>query len=141
MVKSPDRPSFTPDPGTAERTMRGCTDVSFESTVRRAFARLTREELPRAAAARGWPVRTPEEFEELLFDHLHDVPGEGRRGDVCLFDLVLAVELGERLLAGSLCCRTMNHRQRKPPTCGKERQRDALEALLVAISRQRDRDA
>jgi hypothetical protein len=35
----------------------------------------------------------------------------------------------------------MNHRQRKPPTCGKERQRDALEALLVAISRQRDREA
>ena len=51
----------------------------FEATVRRAFARLTREDLPRAAAARGWPVRTPEEFERLLLDHLNEPPSpEGR---------------------------------------------------------------
>lgn len=120
--------------------MRGCPEASFESTIRRAFSRLTREDLPRAASARGWPVRTPEEFEQLLLDHLQDTPGEKPK-DVCLFDLVLAVELGERLLAGSLCCRTMNYRRRKPAMCSKERQRDALEALRAAICRQRDRKA
>jgi hypothetical protein len=119
--------------------MRGCTEASFETTIRRAFFRITREDLPRAAAARGWPVRTPEDFEQLLLDHLHDAPDEARK-DVCLFDLVLAVELGERLLAGSLCCQTMNHRLRKPVACGKERQRDALDALRAALCRQRDRE-
>lgn len=95
----------------------------FELTVRRAFARLTSEDLPRAAAARGWPVRTPEEFKRLLLDHLHDMPRpphpEGT--DPCLFDMVLAVELGDRLLSGELCCATMNRRSK----CGD----DPLEGL------------
>ena len=82
--------------------------MGFEATVRRAFARLTREDLPRAAAARGWPVRTPEEFERLLLDHLgNSSPKQARP---CVVDLVLAVELGEQLLAGNLCCATMNRR-------------------------------
>ena len=109
----------------------------FEAAVRRAFARLTREDLPRAAAARGWPVRTPEEFERLLLDHLKEPPSpEGP----CLFDLVLAVELGERMLAGNLCCVTMSRRRRcaeiKDP-----RRADAWKALLGVLedaSRARD---
>lgn len=90
----------------------------FETTVRRAFARLVTDDLPRAAAARGWPVRQPEEFERLLLDHIHDgAPGS----EECLFDLVLAVELGERLLSGKMCCVRMSQRRR----CGD----DALEKL------------
>ena len=77
--------------------------TDFEATVRRAFARLTGEDLPRAAAARGWPVRTPEEFERLLVDHVGTADGRG--GASCLFDLVLAVELGERLLRASSAAR------------------------------------
>jgi hypothetical protein len=110
----------------------------FEAAVHRAFARLTREDLPRAAASRGWPVRTPEEFERLLLDHLSESPAPD--GAPSLFDLVLAVELGERMLAGNLCCVTMSRRLRcadvKDP-----RRADAWRALLGVLaeaSRARD---
>jgi hypothetical protein len=96
---------------------------SFEITVRRAFVRLTTEDLPAAAAARGWPVRAPAEFQRLLLDHLREerLAAPPTEGHPCLFDMVLAVELGERLLAGKNCCTKMSERQR----CGDE----ALEAL------------
>jgi hypothetical protein len=110
----------------------------FEGAVRRAFARLTREDLPRAAAARGWPVRTPQEFERLLLDHIKEAPAP--ENEPSLFDLVLAVELGERMLAGNLCCVTMSRRRRcaeiKDP-----RRADAWKALLGVLedaSRARD---
>ena len=107
---------------------------NFEATVRRAFVRLTSEDLPRAAQDRGWPVRTPGEFKRLLLDHLHDVPRprapEG--ANPCVFDMVLAVELGERLLAGKICCHRMNNHRH----CGD----DGLEGLrrLLASPRRED---
>ena len=101
---------------------------SFETTVRRAFDRLTTQDLP-AAAARGWPLRTPAEFQRLLLDHLreerHEPPPPVARP--CLFDMVLAVELGERLLAGQNCCTKMSQRQR----CG-DAALEALRRLLAA---------
>jgi hypothetical protein len=109
-----------------------CADQSFEVSVRRAFLRLTHEELPRAAVARGWPVRTSEDFERLLLDHLRD---DGDRGSqATLVDLILAVELGEGLLAGNLCCRTMSGRLRKPACDGRG---DSIEAFLAAFARKR----
>ena len=107
---------------------------SIEESVRRAFARLTREDLPRAAAMRGWPVRTREDFERLLLDHLGDAPrapGE----PPCLVDLVLAVELGEGLLAGNLGCATMSGRLRKAACSGG----DPIAALLDAFARKKRR--
>lgn len=100
--------------------------LDFEASVKRAFARLTSEDLPRAAAARGWPVRTPQEFERLLLDHLHEQSGMQRGGMPCLFDMVLAVELGDRLMAGMLCCDRMSRRMR----CG-DRALERLKALLA----------
>ena len=100
--------------------------------MRRAFARLTPQDLPRAAAARGWPVRTPEEFERLLLEHLGD--GAGAGGPPCLVDLVLAVELGEGLLAGDLCCPTMNRRRRCEAAKGDPRRAEALKALLEVLA-------
>lgn len=82
---------------------------SFEATVRRAFERLTTEDLPRAAASRGWALRSPDEFEQLLLGHLGS-DGRVDRTRCCLVDLVLAVELGGRLLAGTLCCDKMMDR-------------------------------
>ena len=117
-----------------------CGNRSFEVSVRRAFARLTREDLPRAAAARGWPVRTPEDFERLLLDHLRDDADEADAGpaaDPGLVDLILAVELGEGLLAGELCCRTMSGRLRRA-ACGVG-DGDPIEALLAAFARKRNR--
>lgn len=106
----------------------GCGDrLDFESSVRRAFARLTGEDLPRAAATRGWPVRTPQEFERLLLDHIHERSGMAPAGAPCLFDMVLAVELGDRLMAGTLCCDRMSRRMR----CG-DRALERLKALLAA---------
>ena len=105
--------------------------TDFEAVVRRAFARLTREDLPRAAATRGWPVRTPEEFERLLLDHLKDSPVPG--GGPCLFDLVLAVELGERMLAGNLCCVTMSRRLRGQDVVQDPRRAAAWKALLRTL--------
>lgn len=95
--------------------MRDSQDTpSFEATVRRAFEQLTAEDLPRVAAARGWRLATPAEFEDLLLGHLAGAPG-GNRQDCCLVDLILAVELGGRLLAGTLCCNKMLDRLGAPP--------------------------
>jgi hypothetical protein len=105
--------------------------MGFEATVRRAFARLTREDLPKAAAARGWPVRTPAEFERLLLDHLGK---SAPAAQPCVVDLVLAVELGERLLAGNLCCVTMNRRQLCEAAKGDPRRAEALKALLELLA-------
>lgn len=113
--------------GGAEMRSAGADDgLDFEATVRRAFVRLTSEDLPRAAAVRGWPVRTPEEFERLLLDHLHEQSGMQRGSRPCLFDMVLAVELGERLMAGTNCCDRMSRRMR----CG-DRALERLKALLA----------
>lgn len=100
--------------------MKDCGECSdFETAVHRAFARLTAEDLPRVARERGWPVKRPEEFERLLLSHLEDVPSRSDFAEPrCLVDLVLAVELGERLLAGKLCCLTMNRRLRSFETFG-----------------------
>ena len=107
----------------------------FETTVRRAFVRLTSEDLPRAAASRGWPVRTSGEFKRLLLDHLHDLPQPRRPegANPCVFDMVLAIELGERLLAGKICCHRMNNRQH----CGD----DVLEGLRRLLASPRHEDA
>ncbi len=126
-----------------ERSMRGSDDPKeFEATVRRAFARLTSEDLPRAARSRGWPVRTPEEFQRLLLDHLRDTPSEHPRKDrqahPCLVDLILAVEIGERLIAGNLCCATMNRRVRCDSASGDPRRAAALKALQEILARPDD---
>ncbi|MFO1140841.1 MAG: hypothetical protein U1E59_00370 [Amaricoccus sp.] len=107
----------------------GTGDDDFEATVRRAFERLTCQDLPAAAAARGWPVRTPPEFQRLLLDHLRDSPHAPPPPGThpCLFDMVLAVELGERLLAGKNCCTKMSRRQ----GCG-DANLEALRRLLAA---------
>jgi hypothetical protein len=123
--------------------MRGTDDPKeFEATVRRAFAQLTSEDLPRAARSRGWPVRTPEEFERLLLDHLRDGPGEQAPAtppaQTCLVDLILAVEIGERLLAGNLCCATMNRRVRCESASGDPRRAAALKALQELLARPHD---
>lgn len=103
---------------------------SFEQTVRRAFARLTGEALPAAADARGWPVRTREDFERLLLGHL-----DAQTSPPCVVDLVLAVELGEGLLTGQLCCRTMERRLRCEADKGDPRRAAAFKALIDAVSR------
>lgn len=113
-----------------------CGNGNFEVSVRRAFARLTRDDLPRAAAARGWPVRTRDDFERLLLDHLRD-DGDDEPGTPSLVDLILAVELGEGLLAGDLCCRTMSGRLRKAACNAGDG--DPIEALLAAFVRKRNR--
>ena len=123
--------------------MRGTDDPKeFEATVRRAFARLTSEDLPRAARSRGWPVRTPEEFQKLLLDHLRDKPAAQPQGDAparpCLVDLILAVEIGERLIAGNLCCATMNRRVRCDSASGDPRRAAALKALQEILARPDD---
>jgi hypothetical protein len=105
--------------------------MDFEATVRRAFARLTCEELPRAAATRGWPIRTPAEFERLLLAHLGSAPPKAAP---CMVDLVLAVELGEGLLSGQLCCRTMNRRVLCEAAQGDPRRAEALKALLDVLA-------
>jgi len=114
-------------------------EADFAATVRRAFARLTRQDLPRAAAERGWPVREPEAFERLLLEHLRDAPAAGE--EPCLFDLVLAVELGERMLAGNLCCATMNRRTSCAASATRDPRRDdAWKALLGVLHDARGAD-
>jgi hypothetical protein len=106
-------------------------DKDFETVVKRAFTRLTRQDLPRAAESRGWPIRTPAEFERLLLAHLGNSSGEARP---CMVDMVLAVELGEGLLSGELCCHTMNRRVRCEVAKGDPRRAEALKALLEVLA-------
>lgn len=94
--------------------MCGGDKADFEATVRRAFTRLTQDALPRAAEERGWPVRTTADFERLLLEHLQDATGAAARAP-SLVDLVLAVELGEKLLAGTCCCTRMSDRRGRGP--------------------------
>ena len=103
----------------------------FETVVRRAFTRLTREDLPRAAESRGWPIRSPDEFERLLLAHLGNSAAGTRP---CMVDMVLAVELGEGLLSGQLCCHTMNRRVRCESARGDPRRAEALKALLEVLA-------
>jgi hypothetical protein len=84
----------------------------------------------------GWPVRTCEDFERLLLDHLKDGPDAGPPRP-SLVDLVLAVELGEGLLAGKLCCTTMSGRLRHVACAGAGG--DPIEALLAAFARKKKR--
>lgn len=101
----------------------------FEKTVRRAFARLVGEDLPRAAAERAWPVRTREAFEALLLTHVCDCSDAA--GKASLVDLVLAIELGERLLAGGICCTKL---RRYTLTDGPDgRREEAWQALLSVL--------
>ena len=51
-----------------------------------------------------------------------------------MVDLVLAVELGERLLAGNLCCVTMSRRVRCEAAKGDPRRAEALKALLEVLA-------
>jgi hypothetical protein len=137
MAKDADRASLSGQRG-SERPVMGDEGSDFEAAVRRAFARLIHEDLPDAAARRGWPLRAPDEFERLLLDHLSESPAP--EGEPTLFDLVLAVELGQRMLAGNLCCATMSRRQFaavKDP-----RRADAWKALIGVLAeagRARDR--
>jgi len=113
--------------------MRGDA-MEFEAAVRRAFTRLVRQDLPRAAVERGWPVRTAEEFERLLLGHLQEA--DQPVGTPCLFDLVLAVELGDRMLAGTACCSKMDRRRRCTDSADPARLA-AWNALLDALDAER----
>jgi hypothetical protein len=88
--------------------------ASFDATVRRAWAALLAD-LPRAARGRAWPVDSAAGFERILLDHVLDTPWESaisppstRNADP--FDLVLAIEMGERLLAGTASVSELDRR-------------------------------
>jgi hypothetical protein len=69
-------------------------------TLRATWKQLIGQDLPEAAARAGWPLRDPEAFERILLDR---VLGEGWAGPADDLDLILAVELGGRVLEGKVC--------------------------------------
>jgi hypothetical protein len=90
-------------------------DGSFEASARRAWAQLVGAALPAAAEGRGWPVRTPAGFERILLDHALCAPWEtttaGRGVEaVPLLELILALEMGERVLDGDADVSELNRR-------------------------------
>jgi hypothetical protein len=88
-------------------------DSDFETCVRRTWQRLVGETLPVQAARRHWPVATPDGFVRVLLDHVYDGPWELHAGDekgVGTIELVLAIEAGERALAGTADLSEMNRR-------------------------------
>jgi hypothetical protein len=77
----------------------------FAATVRATLVRLIETELPAAALARGWTVRSSTAFERILLDRALGVPwetvlGPAGRGRLDPLDGALAVEIGARLLSG-----------------------------------------
>jgi hypothetical protein len=97
----------------------------IETRARRAWVELVGTVLPAAAAGRGWPVATPAGFERVLLDHVLGAPWESVIGrpsaeTACPLDLILALEMGERLCEGSACLCEMNRRSlalRAPEPC------------------------
>jgi hypothetical protein len=96
--------------------MRDMPDsLGFDEVVRAAWAALIRDILPAAARGRNWPVGSPAGFERILLDHVLGAPWEslvaapsGCNADP--LDLVLAIEMGERLAAGSASISDLNRR-------------------------------
>lgn len=90
-------------------------DGCVGSTVRRAWTHLVACALPAAAQGHGWPVSTREGFERVLLDHAVGAPWETRvrrpcADFACLFDLMIAVETGARVLDGAACVSELNRR-------------------------------
>ncbi|MFO1107042.1 MAG: hypothetical protein U1E34_13160 [Amaricoccus sp.] len=82
-----------------------------EATVRNAWQQLIVEDLPRVARLRGWPQRTPAEFERVLLDQVLESPCEsGASRRTCAVNLILAIELAGRALQGKVCLRAMERR-------------------------------
>lgn len=82
-----------------------------EATVRSAWQQLIVEDLPRVARLRGWPQRTPAEFERVLLDQVLESPCElGASRRTCAVNLILAIELAGRALQGKVCLRAMERR-------------------------------
>jgi hypothetical protein len=93
-------------------------DGDFEAVVRRSWAALLEWRLPEAAAERGWPVAGPDGFRRALLDHVCDGPWEracagAAVGAVPILDLVLAVELAERAIAGEVDLAALDRRSRE----------------------------
>jgi hypothetical protein len=72
----------------------------FSDSLHATWARLIGRDLPAAAARAGWPLRDPADFERILLDR---VLGEAWAGPADDLDLIIAVELGGRLLEGGVC--------------------------------------
>jgi hypothetical protein len=82
-------------------------DSHFEAAARRCWWHLLETRLPEAAVARRWPVTTPAGFERVLLDHVLEAPWEAvipspSPRNAPLLDLVLAIEMAERALAGDV---------------------------------------
>ena len=74
--------------------------------------------------------------EQLLLGHLKDETDGAASPQPCLVDLILAVELGEGLLAGKLCCTTMSGRLKRESCAAGE---DPIQAFLAAFARKKNR--
>ncbi len=81
--------------------------ATFEATVRAAWRSLVCEALPREACRQGWPMREAPDFERILLDAVTDGPGAAG-----LHEIMLAVELGGRVLDGQTCIRRLDHASR-----------------------------
>lgn len=90
---------------------QGDHDPLSEATVRKAWQQLIAEDLPRAARQRGWPQRTPSEFERVLLDQVLETPCEADTSRcTCPVNLILAIELAEQALQGKVCLSAMERR-------------------------------
>jgi hypothetical protein len=72
----------------------------FADGLHATWSRLIGRDLPAAAVRAGWPLREAADFERILLDR---VLGEAWAGPADDLDLILAVELGGRVLEGTVC--------------------------------------
>lgn len=89
--------------------------TAVDATVRRAWTDLINEALPGAAHARGWSIGTPADFERILLDHVCGQPWERviappSRCNADAIDLLMAIEVGGRVLDGNACIAMLNRR-------------------------------
>ena len=85
-------------------------------SLERRWLHLTRERLPQAAPARGWPVSADHCFQRVLLDHAvggrwyDHVAGRPAYRFITAAQLADAVRLGEAVLAGAIDLAVLNRR-------------------------------
>ena len=93
---------------------RGFVAAVSRAQLEATWLRLTREDLPRVAAERGWPIRFDHCFQRVLLDHAFGgvwydhVEGRPAYAHADEAALARAVEAGEAALAGTADLPAMN---------------------------------
>jgi hypothetical protein len=105
----------------------------FDLCVRETWRDLVGTVLPHAARRRGWAIDAPAAFRRTILDAVCGGPWEetARRTGIGIVELVLAIEFGERMLAGQVDVAELSRRSIRARAAPLD-ERDLAELLVEA---------